>query len=57
MYLITDMMSLPLETIGKKMGKNHATVIYSRDKVADQMKTDDKLHTEISDIKNMLLKK
>ena len=57
MYLITDMMSLPLETIGKKMGKNHATVIYSRDKVAEQMKTDGKLHTEINDIKNMLLKK
>lgn len=57
MYLITDMMSLPLETIGKKMGKNHATVIYSRDKVAEQMKNDGKLSTEISDIKNMLLKK
>ncbi|MDY6367079.1 MAG: chromosomal replication initiator protein DnaA [Clostridia bacterium] len=57
MYLITDMMSLPLDTIGKKMGKTHATVIYSRDKVAEQMKSDNKLSTEISDIKNMLLKK
>lgn len=57
MYLITDMMSLPLETIGKKMGKTHATVIYSRDKIAEQMKNDNKLNTEISDIKNMLLKK
>ena len=57
MYLITDMMSLPLETIGKKMGKTHATVIYSRDKIAEQMKTDGKLSTEISDIRNMLLKK
>ena len=57
MYLITDMMSLPLETIGKKMGKNHATVIYSRDKIAEQMKLDNKLNTDISDIKSMLLKK
>lgn len=57
MYLITDMMSLPLDTIGKKMGKTHATVIYSRDKVAEQMKSDSKLSTDISDIKNMLLKK
>ena len=57
MYLITDMMSLPLDTIGKKMGKTHATVIYSRDKVAEQMKNDNTLSTNISDIKNMLLKK
>ena len=56
MYLITDMMSLPLETIGKKMGKDHATVIYSRDKVAEQMKSDTKLYTEINDIKKKLLK-
>ena len=57
-YLITEMMSLPLETIGQKVGgRNHPTVIYSRDKIADQIKTDRKLAVEINDIKNMLLKK
>ncbi len=57
-YLITEMMSLPLQTIGQKMGgRDHPTVIYSRDKIADQIKTDRKLAVEINDIKNMLLKK
>ncbi len=57
-YLITDMMSLPLVTVGQKMGgRDHATVIYARDKVSEQMKTNSKLATEINDIKNMLLKK
>lgn len=57
-YLITEMMSLPLVTIGQKLGgRDHATVIYARDKIAEQMKTDRKLATEINDIKNMLLKK
>lgn len=57
MYLIWDMMSLPLDTIGKKMGKDHSTVIYSRDKITEELKNNNKLLTEVSDIKNMLLKK
>lgn len=57
-YLITDMLSLPLVTIGQKMGgRDHATVIYARDKVAEQIKTDRKLAVEINDLRNMLLKK
>ena len=58
MYIITDMMSsLPLGVVGQKMGgKDHATVIYSRDKVAEQLKTDSKLARDINDIKKMLLK-
>lgn len=57
MYIIADMMSgLPLEVIGQKIGKNHSTVIYSRDKITEQMKTDVKLATRVNDIKKMLLK-
>lgn len=56
-YLITDMMNLPLVTVGSKIGgRDHATVIYARDKVAEQMKTDGKLATDIKDIQKMLLK-
>lgn len=56
-YLITEMMSLPLLTIGEAMGgRDHATVIYARDKVAKEMKSNTKLSTEINDIKKMLLK-
>jgi chromosomal replication initiator protein len=56
-YLITEMMSLPLVTVGKSMGgRDHATVIYARDKIAEQIKNDDKLRVQINDIKKMLLK-
>lgn len=57
MYLICDMMNLPLVTVGQKLGgRDHTTVIYSRDKVADMMKIDRKFATSINDIKKMLLK-
>ena len=57
MYLITDMMNLPLVTVGQSLGgRDYSTVIYSRDKVAEQIKTDSKLATEINDIKKKLLK-
>ena len=56
-YLITEMMSLPLVTIGQKMGgRDHSTVVYTRDKVAEEIKTNHKLATEINDIRKMLLK-
>ncbi len=56
-YLITDMMNLPLAAIGERIGgRDHATIIYARDKIADLIKTDDTLKTQINDIKKMLLK-
>ena len=56
-YLITELMSLPLATIGQKMGgRDYSTIIYSRDKIADEIKTDNKLAVEITDLKKMLLK-
>ena len=57
-YLVCDMMNLPLFTIGQKIGgRDYSTVIHSRDKVADLIKTDKKLALEINDMKNLLLKK
>ena len=56
-YLISNMMNVPLASIGAKLGgRDHATIIYARDKVADLIKTDAKLRTEINDIKKMILK-
>lgn len=56
-YLITDMMNLPLVTVGEKIGgRDHATVIYSRNKIAEELKNNGKLATEINDIRKMLLK-
>jgi chromosomal replication initiator protein len=57
MYLISDMMTLPLVTIGQVLGgRDHATVIYARDKISELMKTDSKLSVTVNDLKKLLLK-
>ena len=56
MFLILDMMTLPQVTVGNLFGRDHATVIYARDKIDKQIKTDSKLSTEVNDIRKMLLK-
>lgn len=57
-YLITDLMSLPLVTVGKMLGgRDHTTVIYSRDKIAELISVNQKIATEVNDLKNMILKK
>ena len=57
-YLVCEMMNLPLYTIGQKVGgRDYSTVIYSRDKVNELIKTDQKLALAINDMRNLLLKK
>ena len=56
-YLMCDMLSLPLVTIGKEMGgRDHATVIYSRDKVAELMRVNDSYAKDVNDVKSAILK-
>lgn len=54
MYLITEIMNLPLESIGNIFGKDHATVIYAKNKVVEDMKKSKKLQTQINDLKHMI---
>ena len=54
MYLISELVSLPLATIGNIFGKDHATVIYAKNKITEDMKTSKKLATDINDMKQML---
>lgn len=57
-YLITEMLALPLVTIGAMFGgRDYTTVIHARDKVAEKMQTNPKLKVAVSDIKDMVLKK
>ncbi len=56
MYLILDMMNLPKVTVANLFKRDHATVIYAADKIAEQIKLDNKLAVEINDIRKMLLK-
>ncbi len=56
-YVITEMLNIPLQAVGEKMGgRDHSTMVYSRDKIAELIKTDSRLATEINDIKKRLLK-
>ena len=57
-YLMTELLSLPLVSIGQEMGgRDHTTVIHARDKVARLVSESDKFATEVNDIKNIILKK
>ncbi len=56
-YLMCDMLSLPLVAVGKEMGgRDHATVIYSRDKVAELMRVNDTYAKDVNDVKSAILK-
>ena len=55
-YLITDMLSLPLVQIGEIFGgRDYTTVIHARDKITDEIKTNARIRITVADIKNMLL--
>ena len=54
MYLCTEYLNIPLESIGNVYGRDYSTVIYARNKVADDMKKSKKLEVEINDLKHMI---
>lgn len=50
-YIITDLLTLPLAAIGDLFGgREHTTVMHARDKVSVLMQSDTKLRTAINDI-------
>ncbi len=57
-YLMCELLSLPLISIGKELGgRDHTTILYSRDKIADMCRVNDKIAKDVDDIKNIILKK
>ncbi|MCQ2555972.1 MAG: hypothetical protein MJ149_01415 [Clostridia bacterium] len=57
MYLIYDMLNIPLKAIGNLFGgKDHTTVINARDKIQKQIKINPHTKTLVNDIKSRLLK-
>lgn len=54
MYLITELLSMPLQAVGNIFGKDHATVIYAKKTISDEMSQNKKLAVEINDMKQML---
>ncbi len=57
-YLMTELLSVPLDTVGQALGgRDHTTVIHSRNKIAELVKDNTKTATTVNDIKNLILKK
>ena len=58
-YLLCDMLSLPLDFIGKEIlgGRDHTTIMYARDKMEKLANLNERIAKEIDDIKNIVLKK
>ena len=54
MYLISDMLTMPLAAIGNIFGKDHSTVIYAKSKIQEDMNKNKKFAVEINDIKQMV---
>ncbi|MDR1939743.1 MAG: chromosomal replication initiator protein DnaA [Clostridiales bacterium] len=54
-YLITEMLSLPLVSIGQLFGgRDHTTVIHARDKIAEKIKTDAKIKAKVIDVQTYI---
>ena len=57
-YLMTELLSIPLVTIGQALGgRDHTTVIHARDKIAELVGVNTRIATEVSDLKNLIYKK
>ena len=54
-YLINEIMDLPLKTIGRLFGgKDHTTIIHARDKIGELVKKDAKTKTIVNDLKSQI---
>lgn len=57
-YLINEFLSVPLTTIGEFFGgRNHTTIMYSRDKVSNLIKENSSVEKQIKDLKDLILKR
>lgn len=55
-YLITELLPMPLVSIGEMFGgRDHTTIIHARDKISEEIKTNPRIKITVADIRNMLL--
>ena len=56
-YLINDMLNIPLTAIGEIFGgRDHTTIMHARDKISNQVKINPHVRTLVNDIRSQLLK-
>ena len=54
MYVICDLLDLPLTSIGAIFGgKDHTTVIHAREKISEKIKENNRIKVIVNDIKSM----
>lgn len=54
-YLVNELLSLPLVTIGQIFGgRDHTTIIHSRDKIISELASNSDMQRKIKDLKTML---
>ena len=57
-YLMTEMLSIPLVSIGQALGgRDHTTVMHSRDKIAELIKENSRIEREVKVLRNLILKR
>lgn len=57
-YLIRDLLNIPLQSIGEIFGgRDHTTIINARDKIEDQLKSNSHVQNAVKDIKDMLYRR
>lgn len=56
MYIICNLLDMPLLSIGQLFGRDHTTVIHARDKISQMMEESQRVKIAVSDIKAMATK-
>ena len=57
-YIINNLLSIPLKVIGEALGgRDYTTIIHSRDKISQLMQKNESIKKSVNDIKNILLGK
>ena len=57
-YLMYELLSIPYDSIGKEIGgRDHTTIMHSRNKIEELCRLNDKIAKDVDDIKNIILKK
>ena len=58
MYLARELLPIPLESIGDYFGgRHHTTIMYARDIISEQIKTNSNTAAQVKDIKDKILKR
>lgn len=57
-YLITELLTMPLTSIGQYFGgRDHTTIMHARDKVTALVKSSAKVATQVRDLRDLIFKK